>query len=298
MARARRTLQTFRIVPTDGRTRSVTVALGPEGWGEKSFEAAYECRHATARQAAVGYAVARGWEVAEVRGPGELTTGEQLEAVRRSAYETGTKTWRALGGEGGIPVHGAELVERARVVVRERQEARAWVERMTAEARVLTCAFCGEAYPPGAPPANHEALAAHVAVCAKHPMRAVEAERDALRAQLEGLVARGDGEQPARLARLKHARRTLDACAHRGGAVPEADAAAASVQLDALVALGPERWAVALERTWGEAPARWRRRVRKYLASIDAILPDAPRGLRLYDRRHVCQWDARDGGTP
>lgn len=63
----------------------------------------------------------------------------------------------------------------------ETEEARDWVRRLTAAERLLTCAFCGEAYPPGTPTDNHEALTAHVRVCAKHPMREVERERDEMR---------------------------------------------------------------------------------------------------------------------
>ena len=59
-------------------------------------------------------------------------------------------------------------------IITERDEARAWVDRLTSEQRVLTCAFCGEAYPPGTPESNHVALTAHVKVCAKHPMRETE----------------------------------------------------------------------------------------------------------------------------
>lgn len=69
----------------------------------------------------------------------------------------------------------------------EREEARDWVRRITTAARVLTCAFCGEAYPPGTPTDNHEALTAHVRVCAKHPMREVERERDEMRKLLSRL---------------------------------------------------------------------------------------------------------------
>jgi uncharacterized small protein (DUF1192 family) len=68
----------------------------------------------------------------------------------------------------------------------ERDEARGWVRRLTATERVLTCAFCGEAYPPGTPESNHERLVAHVKVCAKHPMRDAEKERDA--AWLDGAL--------------------------------------------------------------------------------------------------------------
>lgn len=45
------------------------------------------------------------------------------------------------------------------------------IQRARAAAVVLTCAFCGEAYPPGTPPTQHEALTAHVKVCEKHPLQ-------------------------------------------------------------------------------------------------------------------------------
>jgi hypothetical protein len=40
--------------------------------------------------------------------------------------------------------------------------------------QVLTCAYCGQAYPPRTPASQHEALTAHIKVCAKHPMRQLE----------------------------------------------------------------------------------------------------------------------------
>jgi len=43
---------------------------------------------------------------------------------------------------------------------------------------VLTCAFCGQAYPDGTPATKHERLTAHVKVCPSHPMRDVERGRD------------------------------------------------------------------------------------------------------------------------
>src|SRR5258708_7412781 len=66
----------------------------------------------------------------------------------------------------------------------ERDEARAWVRRLTAE-RVLTCVYCGEAYPPGTPNHGADVLTAHVRTCAKHPMRAAEAEVERLRGLVE-----------------------------------------------------------------------------------------------------------------
>ncbi len=89
-----------------------------------------------------------------------------------------------------VPLLGAAvlaLVEEVERRTAERDEARSWVRRLTATQRVLTCAFCGEAYPPGTPESNDDALTAHVRVCAKHPMRATEAEVERLRAELEEL---------------------------------------------------------------------------------------------------------------
>ncbi len=54
---------------------------------------------------------------------------------------------------------------------RERDEARQWVARLT-RSNVLTCVYCGEAYPPGAPTHGAEVLTEHIKVCRKHPMRA------------------------------------------------------------------------------------------------------------------------------
>jgi len=58
----------------------------------------------------------------------------------------------------------------------ERDEARDWVRKMHSEAQILTCVYCGHAYPPGTPASGSEALTAHVAVCPKHPMGALRQE--------------------------------------------------------------------------------------------------------------------------
>jgi uncharacterized protein (UPF0335 family) len=76
------------------------------------------------------------------------------------------------------------------------------VERLDAERiaiqnekRLLTCVFCGNAYPPGTPPSNHEALKAHVAVCLKHPAaefrKRAEAAEKRERAYREALLDLG-----------------------------------------------------------------------------------------------------------
>jgi hypothetical protein len=52
----------------------------------------------------------------------------------------------------------------------ERDAARTWIQTLQERKRVLTCAFCGTAYPPGTPASNVETLTKHVAACPKHPM--------------------------------------------------------------------------------------------------------------------------------
>lgn len=89
--------------------------------------------------------------------------------------------------------HGEDFVEwpcDARRLVEALREAREWVQRMVRETQELRCAFCGETYPPDTAAWNDVQLVAHIEVCPKHPMREVEAERDAARAELEQLAAR------------------------------------------------------------------------------------------------------------
>ena len=62
---------------------------------------------------------------------------------------------------------------RASELEKERDEARDWVRRITAESRALTCVYCGHAYPPGSPEHGAEVLTEHIKTCEKHPMRAM-----------------------------------------------------------------------------------------------------------------------------
>jgi len=39
------------------------------------------------------------------------------------------------------------------------------------EPQTLHCAFCGQAYPPGTPPSQHQRLTEHINQCPKHPVR-------------------------------------------------------------------------------------------------------------------------------
>ncbi len=62
-------------------------------------------------------------------------------------------------------------------LVSERNEARALVEKLLADQAktVLTCVYCGHEYPANTPAHGGDvsALTEHIAVCEKHPMRAV-----------------------------------------------------------------------------------------------------------------------------
>ncbi len=53
---------------------------------------------------------------------------------------------------------------------------------------VLTCVYCGMAYPEGTPPHGSQILTDHIKVCEKHPMRQAEKKIVLLRAALIGLV--------------------------------------------------------------------------------------------------------------
>jgi hypothetical protein len=92
----------------------------------------------------------------------------------------------------------------------ERDEAREWVRRLTAESRVLTCVYCGHAYPPGSPEHGAEVLTEHIKVCEKHPMRELQQKADRLD-QLEGALLflnalnfDGHGWNPDRIVELAH----------------------------------------------------------------------------------------------
>lgn len=76
------------------------------------------------------------------------------------------------------------------MLVDETERLRMAVERLEAEVERLKgetyCAYCGERFPLDAPDAT-ERIGRHIEACPRHPMRAVEAERDAARAEIERL---------------------------------------------------------------------------------------------------------------
>ena len=72
-------------------------------------------------------------------------------------------------------------------MAKERDASRDVMYRLNRD-RVLTCVYCGQAYPPGTPDHGAEVLTAHVRVCEKHPMRGSEAERDTWKSRAMALV--------------------------------------------------------------------------------------------------------------
>ncbi len=53
---------------------------------------------------------------------------------------------------------------------------------------ILTCVYCGMAYPEGTPPHGSQILTDHIKVCEKHPMREAEMKISLLRKALFDVV--------------------------------------------------------------------------------------------------------------
>jgi hypothetical protein len=62
-------------------------------------------------------------------------------------------------------------------------------EAIQNDSRVLAGVFCGRQYDPGTPRSNHEALKAHVAVCASHPAAEFRKRAEQAEAKLAAVVA-------------------------------------------------------------------------------------------------------------
>ncbi len=92
---------------------------------------------------------------------------------------------------------------------------------------VLTCVYCGMAYPEGTPPAGAQILTDHIKVCPKHPLRAAEAKIATLRSALEGLM--GGPSSKEELEQMEVALRTLNFAA------PDKDKVAAINAIHALL---------------------------------------------------------------
>jgi hypothetical protein len=89
---------------------------------------------------------------------------------------------------------------------------------------VLTCVYCGMAYPEGTPPHGAQILTDHIKVCEKHPMRKAEQDIVKLRAALSGLIG---SDNPDEL--------TLMETAIRSAPAPDVDKVAAINAIQALL---------------------------------------------------------------
>ena len=80
--------------------------------------------------------------------------------------------------------------------------------------QVLTCVYCGMAYPEGTPPHGSKVLTDHIKICEKHPLRKAEETITKLRQALIGLIG---VETPEELRQMEAALRLAPA--------PDADVA-------------------------------------------------------------------------
>lgn len=53
---------------------------------------------------------------------------------------------------------------------------------------ILTCVYCGMAYPEGTSPYGSQILTDHIKICEKHPLREAEAKILKLRSALAGII--------------------------------------------------------------------------------------------------------------
>ncbi len=89
---------------------------------------------------------------------------------------------------------------------------------------ILTCVYCGIAYPEGTPPHGSKVLTDHIKVCEKHPLREAETKIEKLRSALAGLIGANNKEE---LEKMEAIVRILPA--------PEADKIASINAIHALI---------------------------------------------------------------
>ena len=91
----------------------------------------------------------------------------------------------------------SRLKAEAETLRRERDEARAYAERLYSEcsgtARAVACVWCGHVYPDGTPASQDERLRQHIEECPDHPVGALKVENERLRTALR--AAADDLEQ-------------------------------------------------------------------------------------------------------
>ena len=119
------------------------------------------------------------WAVVDRHGVLLPNSNEAAEvACFRTKDEADEELADANQGEGAPPWEDSKPF--AVVALAPTHPAAASAEREA----VVTCVYCGHAYPTGSPTHGAQLLKDHIAICEKHPMREVIAERDELGALL------------------------------------------------------------------------------------------------------------------
>lgn len=80
------------------------------------------------------------------------------------------------------------LARHQEAVEKARAEGRAHQAQLMNAGRVLTCVYCGHAYPPGTPAHSTELLTQHVMTCERHPLSSVIRERDEAKRDLNVIL--------------------------------------------------------------------------------------------------------------
>lgn len=70
---------------------------------------------------------------------------------------------------------------------------------MSEDVKILTCVYCGMAYPEGTPPHGAKILTDHIKICPSHPMREAEEKIRILRKALSDFIGSDDVEELGKL---------------------------------------------------------------------------------------------------
>ncbi|MCK9433681.1 MAG: hypothetical protein M0R32_02395 [Candidatus Cloacimonetes bacterium] len=63
------------------------------------------------------------------------------------------------------------------------------------QARIITCVYCGQAYPQDTPTWGNHVLTDHIKICEKHPLRKAEADIRKLRKALSEVIGADKKEE-------------------------------------------------------------------------------------------------------
>jgi hypothetical protein len=109
-----------------------------------------------------------------------LTRIAELEATLAKWNSVSCEVMEAVTGISCTTVAGAQnpppcMLEAVKILAKSYEDAMNYIEE-TKVPNILTCVYCGMAYPEGTPPHGAQILTDHIKVCERHPMRQVENE--------------------------------------------------------------------------------------------------------------------------